>query len=250
MTLRAFRIVSLLMHCPTELTVAVIKPAGASHDRRLETTRSGRIRPRFLPKWQRSWQTMNRFDGHEMTSRYLWAEQRRWREAHGDMSIVRHADDLVIGFEHDSDARHFREAMRERSEAFSLSLHPEKRPEPLRGVLKELAELHGLDGHELSRWPLPMRADGLPNASSIGRTESKRLVAHARARRSPRISRMLPAAGGSALAAFRRLLQPRRRPTQATSLSTNCDGEPSPAIGSKPLETFTNHSYLSMAWHG
>jgi hypothetical protein len=204
------------MQCPIELTVAVIKPAGASHDRRLENE----IREdpsEVLAERQRSWQSMNRFDGHKMTSRYLWAEHRRWREAHGDMSIVRHADDPVIGFAHESDARHFREAMRERSEAFSLPLHPKTRPEPLRGVLKELAELHGLDGHELSR-RLPMQADGLPNASGIDRTESKRLVAHARARRSPRISRMLPAAGGSALAAFRRLLQPRRRPTQATSL--------------------------------
>jgi hypothetical protein len=63
-----------------------------------------------------------------------------------------------------------------------------------------------------------MQADGLSNASGIDRSESKRLVAHARARRSPRIARMLPAPGGSALDAFRRLLQPRRRPTQATSL--------------------------------
>ena len=38
------------------------------------------------------------------------------------MSIV----DLVIGFEHETDARRFQEAMRERPEAFSLSLHPEK----------------------------------------------------------------------------------------------------------------------------
>ena len=42
------------------------------------------------------------------------------------MIIVRYADDLVIGFEHATDARRFQEAMRARLEAFALSLHPEK----------------------------------------------------------------------------------------------------------------------------
>ena len=56
----------------------------------------------------------------------LWAEQWRKQEAKADMIIVRYADDLVIGFEHEADARHFLEAMRERLEAFSLSLHPDK----------------------------------------------------------------------------------------------------------------------------
>src|SRR5882757_126665 len=39
---------------------------------------------------------------------------------------VRYADDLVAGFEHEDDARRFLDAMRERFEAFSLSLHPDK----------------------------------------------------------------------------------------------------------------------------
>jgi group II intron reverse transcriptase/maturase len=56
----------------------------------------------------------------------LWAERWRRHEATGDMIIVRYADDLVVGFEHESDARRFWEAMRERLEKFSLSLHPEK----------------------------------------------------------------------------------------------------------------------------
>jgi RNA-directed DNA polymerase len=34
----------------------------------------------------------------------LWAERWRRREATGDMIIVRYADDLVVGFEHESDA--------------------------------------------------------------------------------------------------------------------------------------------------
>src|SRR3954452_3463635 len=40
--------------------------------------------------------------------------------------IVRYADDLVVGFEHETDARCFWDAMRNRLEEFSLSLHPEK----------------------------------------------------------------------------------------------------------------------------
>jgi RNA-directed DNA polymerase len=56
----------------------------------------------------------------------LWAERWRRREATGDMIIVRYADDIVVGFEHEIDARRFWDAMRERLQEFSLSLHPEK----------------------------------------------------------------------------------------------------------------------------
>ena len=56
----------------------------------------------------------------------LWAERWRRREATGNMIIVRYADDVVVGFEHESDARRFWDAMRERLQKFSLSLHPDK----------------------------------------------------------------------------------------------------------------------------
>jgi len=56
----------------------------------------------------------------------LWAERWRRRGATGDMIMVRYADDLVVGFEHESDARHFWDAMRDRLREFSLSLHPDK----------------------------------------------------------------------------------------------------------------------------
>jgi RNA-directed DNA polymerase len=56
----------------------------------------------------------------------LWAERWRQREASGDMIIVRYADDLVVGFEHETDARRFLDEMRERLGKYSLSLHPEK----------------------------------------------------------------------------------------------------------------------------
>ncbi len=56
----------------------------------------------------------------------LWAERWRRREATGNMIVIRYADDIVVGFEHEADARRFWDAMRERLEEFSLSLHPEK----------------------------------------------------------------------------------------------------------------------------
>ena len=56
----------------------------------------------------------------------LWAERWRRREATGDMIIVRFADDLIVGFQYETDARRFLEDMRERLRKFSLSLHPEK----------------------------------------------------------------------------------------------------------------------------
>jgi RNA-directed DNA polymerase len=56
----------------------------------------------------------------------LWAERWRRREATGDMIIVRYADDLIVGFEHEINAQRFLDAMRERLEEFALSLHPDK----------------------------------------------------------------------------------------------------------------------------
>jgi RNA-directed DNA polymerase len=56
----------------------------------------------------------------------LWAERWRRREAAGDMIIVRYADDIIVGFEHEACARRFLEAMRERLGKFALSLHPDK----------------------------------------------------------------------------------------------------------------------------
>src|SRR5258707_774214 len=56
----------------------------------------------------------------------LWAERWRRREATGDMIIVRYADDIIVGFEHEADARRFLDAMRERLGEFALTLHPDK----------------------------------------------------------------------------------------------------------------------------
>jgi group II intron reverse transcriptase/maturase len=56
----------------------------------------------------------------------LWAERWRRREATGDMIMVRYADDIIVGIQHEKDARRFWDAMRDRLREFSLSLHPEK----------------------------------------------------------------------------------------------------------------------------
>ncbi len=56
----------------------------------------------------------------------LWATRWRRREATGDMIIVRYADDFIVGFQHERDARRFLDEMRERLQKFALTLHPEK----------------------------------------------------------------------------------------------------------------------------
>jgi len=56
----------------------------------------------------------------------LWALQWRRREATGNVIIVRYADDMVVGFQYEADARQFRDALRKRFEQFGLELHGEK----------------------------------------------------------------------------------------------------------------------------
>jgi RNA-directed DNA polymerase len=56
----------------------------------------------------------------------LWVNQWRRKSAHGDMIVVRYADDAVLGFQHRKDAEAFLEQLRERMRKFGLELHPEK----------------------------------------------------------------------------------------------------------------------------
>ena len=56
----------------------------------------------------------------------LWAHQWRNRHARGDVCIIRWADDFVVGFQYQSDAKRFLAELGERFEKFSLALHPEK----------------------------------------------------------------------------------------------------------------------------
>jgi RNA-directed DNA polymerase len=56
----------------------------------------------------------------------LWAQQWRKRNAHGQMYIVRYADDFVMGFQYEQEARAMHKALAERLAQFRLELHPEK----------------------------------------------------------------------------------------------------------------------------
>jgi hypothetical protein len=56
----------------------------------------------------------------------LWAADWRTREAKGDMIIVRYADDIVVGFQYEADARRFWGDMGIRLAEYALTLHPEK----------------------------------------------------------------------------------------------------------------------------
>jgi hypothetical protein len=56
----------------------------------------------------------------------LWAERYRGRDATGDMIIVRYADDVVVGFEHEEEAHRFLDALKARFAEFALTLHPDK----------------------------------------------------------------------------------------------------------------------------
>jgi group II intron reverse transcriptase/maturase len=56
----------------------------------------------------------------------LWANRWRQHHAHGQVIIVRYADDVVVGFEHEAEAQRFRTELQQRMEKFALSLHPGK----------------------------------------------------------------------------------------------------------------------------
>ena len=56
----------------------------------------------------------------------LWVNRWRKREAKANVVVVRYADDIVVGFELESDARQFWDAMRTRLEQFGLEMHGEK----------------------------------------------------------------------------------------------------------------------------
>ena len=56
----------------------------------------------------------------------LWADVWRRKVAKGDVIVVRYADDLVVGFQHRTDAERFLKEFRERLAKFGLELHPDK----------------------------------------------------------------------------------------------------------------------------
>jgi RNA-directed DNA polymerase len=56
----------------------------------------------------------------------LWVQAWRQKRAHGDLIVVRFADDIVVGFHSKVDADQFRAELTERMRKFNLELHPEK----------------------------------------------------------------------------------------------------------------------------
>ena len=56
----------------------------------------------------------------------LWVQAWRQKRAHGDVIVVRFADDIVVGFNSKADADQFRAELTERMQKFHLELHPEK----------------------------------------------------------------------------------------------------------------------------
>ena len=56
----------------------------------------------------------------------LWVDVWRKKWAQGDVVVVRYADDIILGFQHQTEADRFLENFRERLGKFGLELHPDK----------------------------------------------------------------------------------------------------------------------------
>jgi RNA-directed DNA polymerase len=56
----------------------------------------------------------------------LWVHRWRRTKATGDVIVVRYADDMIVGFEHEHEARTFLQELQERMRTFDLALHPDK----------------------------------------------------------------------------------------------------------------------------
>jgi RNA-directed DNA polymerase len=56
----------------------------------------------------------------------LWVQSWRKKHAHGEMYVVRYADDFVMAFQREEDALLMRKALAERLAKFALELHPDK----------------------------------------------------------------------------------------------------------------------------
>jgi RNA-directed DNA polymerase len=56
----------------------------------------------------------------------LWVQRWRRTKATGDVIVARYADDTIVGFEHEHDAKAFLHDLHERLREFELALHPDK----------------------------------------------------------------------------------------------------------------------------
>lgn len=56
----------------------------------------------------------------------LWVQKWRKTKACGEMIVIRYADDTILGFQYEADARRFLDDLQTRLADFALTLHPEK----------------------------------------------------------------------------------------------------------------------------
>lgn len=56
----------------------------------------------------------------------LWADKWRGQSSRGQVIIIRYADDIIMGFQYEDDAKRFHTELRERMSHFGLELHPDK----------------------------------------------------------------------------------------------------------------------------
>lgn len=56
----------------------------------------------------------------------LWVHRWRRTKASGDMIVIRYADDMIVGFQHEHEAKAFLDDLTERMRAFELALSPDK----------------------------------------------------------------------------------------------------------------------------
>ncbi len=56
----------------------------------------------------------------------LWVHRWRRTTASGDVIVIRYADDTIVGFQHEREARAFLEDLKQRLRLFDLTLHPAK----------------------------------------------------------------------------------------------------------------------------
>jgi RNA-directed DNA polymerase len=92
--------------------------AGVLEDGRIETTEVGTPQGAVISPLLANIYLHYVFD--------LWAARWKRREAKGDMVIVRYADDIVVGFQHEAEAGRFRAELTQRLADFALQLHPGK----------------------------------------------------------------------------------------------------------------------------
>jgi hypothetical protein len=125
---------------------------------------------------------MKRFDAPEVTLRYLTTERWRWRTEEGGFRDLLAADS-PFGFQNNGDGRDFRDAMRGRLQMLAPAIRRNDLAGTVRGVLRELADLHGFDGDERAEHVRGACADSLVDGAELDRRQIDMLVAQAKMNR-------------------------------------------------------------------